>query len=47
MISARKAKLLDATTMFTYSHANAPLGHSERLYYISYFININRSCLAS
>ena len=47
MISARKAKRLDATTMFTYSHANTPLGQSERSYYLSYFININRSCLAS
>ena len=39
MISARKVKHLDATTMFTYSHANTPLGHSERAYYLSYFIN--------
>ena len=38
MISARKAKQLDATTMFTYSHANAPLSQSERAYYLSYFI---------
>ena len=37
MISARKAKQLDATTMFTYSHANTPLGQSERAYYLSYF----------
>ena len=29
---------LDATTMFTYSHANTPLGQSERAYYFSYFI---------
>ena len=28
------------TAMFTYSHANAPLGQSERAYYLSYFINI-------
>ena len=27
------------TTMFTYSHANTPLGQSERAYYLSYFIN--------
>ena len=42
MISARKAKHLDATTMFTYSHANTPLGQSERAYYLSlsYFIMI-------
>ena len=40
MICARKAKHLDATTMFTYSHANTPLGQSERAYYLSYFINI-------
>ena len=25
--------------MFTYSHANTPLGQSERPYYLSYFIN--------
>ena len=39
MISARKAKHLDATAMFTYSHANTPLSQSERAYYLSYFIN--------
>ena len=39
MISARKAKHLDLTTMFTYSPANTPLGQSERAYYLSYFIN--------
>ena len=38
MISARKTKQLDATTMFTYSHANTALGQSERAYYLSYFI---------
>ena len=38
VISARKAKQLDATTMFTYSHANTPLGQSEHAYYLSYFI---------
>ena len=27
------------TTVFTYSHANTPLGQSERTYYLSYFIN--------
>ena len=26
------------TSMFTYSHANTPLGQSERPYYLSYFI---------
>ena len=41
MISARKAKHLGVTTMFTYSHANTPLGQSERAYYLSYFINYN------
>ena len=41
VISARKAKQLDATTMFTYSHANTALGQSERAYYLSYFINLN------
>ena len=39
MITARKAKHLDATTMFTYSHANITLAQSERAYYHSYFIN--------
>ena len=41
-ISARKAKHLDVTTMFTYSHANTPLGQSERAYYLSYFIKDTR-----
>ena len=40
VISARKAKQLEATTMFTYYHANTALGQSERAYYLSYFINI-------
>ena len=39
MITARKAKHLDATTMFTYSYANITLTQSERAYYLSYFIN--------
>ena len=39
VVSARKAKHLDVTTMFTYSHGNTPLGQSERSYYFSYFIN--------
>ena len=39
VISVRKAKQLEATTMFTYSHANTALGQSERAYYLSYFIN--------
>ena len=38
VISARKAKHFDVTTMFTYSHANTPLGQSECAYYLSYFI---------
>ena len=38
VVSTRKAKHLDVTTMFTYSHANTPLGQSERAYYLSYFI---------
>ena len=37
-MSARKAKHLDVTTMFTYSHANTPHGQSERVYYLTYFI---------
>ena len=40
VISARKAKHLDVTTMFTYSYANTPLGQSERAYYLSYFKEI-------
>ena len=47
MISVRKAKHLDATTMFTYSHANSPLSQSERLYYLSYFINVFNKKLLS
>ena len=39
VISAQKAKHLDATTMFTYSHKNTPLSQSESGYYLSYFIN--------
>ena len=39
MITARKAKHLDATTMSTYSNANITLAQSERAYYLSYFIN--------
>ena len=45
MISARKAKHLEATTMFTYSHANTPLSQSERAYYLSYFIKYNAKYL--
>ena len=40
VISTQKAKHLDATTMFTYSHANTPLSQSECAYYLSYFINM-------
>ena len=39
VISARKAKHFDATTMFTYSDANTPLGQSERAYYLILFYN--------
>ena len=38
---AQKAKHLDVTTMFTYSHANNPLDQSECAYYLSYFINVH------
>ena len=31
----------ETTTMFTYSHANTPLGQSERAYYLSYFIKVS------
>ena len=41
MISPRKAKHLDAKTMFTYSHANTLIGQSERAYYLSDFISHN------
>ena len=47
VISARKGKQLDATTMFTYSHANAPLGQSERAYYLSYFIKLSITTLTT
>ena len=30
--------------MFKYSHANTPLGQSERAYYLSYFIKIIIRC---
>ena len=39
MITARKAKNLDATTKFTYFPANIALAKSERAYPLSYFIN--------
>ena len=38
VISARKAKHIDVTTMFTYSHVNTPLDQSVCAYYLSYFI---------
>ena len=38
VLSVRKAKHLDVTTMFTYSHVNTLLSQSERAYYLSYFI---------
>ena len=47
VISARKAKHLDATTMLTYSHANTPLGQSECMYYLSYFISFIYNILSS
>ena len=38
VISARREKQLDVTTMFTDFHAkNTPLGQSERAYYPSFF----------
>ena len=53
-MSARKAKHLDLTTMFTYSHANTPLGQSElelsqlfykiSLLYSQTFTQLNRDC---
>ena len=44
VISARKAKHLDVTTMFTYSHGNTPLGQSERACQLSYFITCRCCC---
>ena len=41
VISAQKAKQVDLITMFTYPHANTPLGQSERVYYLSYFVKSN------
>ena len=38
VISERKAKHLDDTTMFTFCHANTPLDQSERAFYRSYFM---------
>ena len=38
---AGETRKRDVTTMFTYSHANTPLGQSERAYYLSYFIMFN------
>ena len=44
VLSARKAKHLDATTMFRYSHTNTPLlGQSERAYCLSYFIKYRQN----
>ena len=40
-ISMRKSIHLDATTMFTYCHANTPLGQSQWAYYLGYFKNEN------
>ena len=40
VISAQ-TKHVDVTTMFTYSHANTPLGQSDRGYCPSYFTNIS------
>ena len=45
VISARKAKQLDATTIFTYSGANTALGQSERAYYLSHFIICYITCV--
>ena len=45
VISTRKAKHTDVTTMLTYSHANTPIGQSERAYYMSYFIQQFMQCV--
>ena len=37
VISARKAKHLNVTTMFTCFHAHTPLGQLERAFNLSYF----------
>ena len=36
---------LHHTSVFTYSHANMPLGQSEHVYYLSYFIKYNMYAL--
>ena len=41
---AGETRKRDVTTMFTYSHANTPLGQSERAYYLSYFIHAYTYC---
>ena len=43
---AGETRKRDVTTMFTYSHANTPLGQSERAYYLSYFINLCERALS-
>ena len=35
-LAREKQTHLDVTAMFIYSHANTPLGQSERAYYLSY-----------
>ena len=42
---AGETRKRDVTTMFTYSHANTPLGQSERAHYLSYFITENVSIM--
>ena len=37
---------LHHTSVFTYSHANTPLGQSERAYYLSYFIKHNNPVIS-
>ena len=41
-LARERQDILKSQPMFTYSHANTPLGQSERAYYLSYFIKINK-----
>ena len=41
-LARKRQDILKSQPMFTYSHANTPLGQSERAYYLSYFIKINK-----
>ena len=46
MISTRQAKHVEATAVFTYSHANTYLDQSEGAYYLSYVIIVRAGNLS-